>query len=128
VESDELGTDNPVEVCGVVTEAKFVNPHVLLHVRETETGAAVESWTFSFTGPNGLFRRGIDRRVFQEALFPSGTRVLVQGLRRKLSSRTDAYPLPVEAYTISLADGRTLTDGSAWVNGPMPRPRMRCWT
>ena len=69
---------NPFEVCGVVIKAEFINPHPQVRVTATDNRGDAKIWTFAFSSPNGLVRRGVTRSVFQDELFATGIRVLIQ--------------------------------------------------
>jgi hypothetical protein len=117
--------NNPFEVCGVVTKAEFINPHPQVRVTATDGEGNAKVWTFAISSTASLVRRGITRLAFQDELFAAGTRVHVQAF----PDRRD--PSWATAHTISLSDGRTLTDTSIQppnTSTHVQAPRPRCST
>ncbi len=87
-------TDQPVEVTGVVTEVRWVNPHARFFVEtEGEDGATV-TWDFELASPNILYRRGWRR----DSLKPGDT-VTVMAFRAR------SVPFFANTSTVTLSDG-----------------------
>ncbi|MDD2662173.1 MAG: DUF6152 family protein [Dechloromonas sp.] len=98
----EFDGDQPVEIKGVVTKGKWVNPHSWLYVDVKDNGGAVTNWGFEFGSPYSLQEKGLTRDVLQP-----GAEVTIKGFRSK-SGKPYAY-----AVTVTLADGRVFKTGGA---------------
>ena len=73
-------TNLPVEVTGVVTEVRWVNPHARFFVETQDENGETVTWDFELASPNTLFRRGWSRDSLEPGdtvtvtAFPSRTR------------------------------------------------------
>jgi len=68
----------PVVITGVVTQAVWANPHVMLSMEETDVGGAVTTWRLELGAPSVLLQRGWTR----VALRPGAT-LTVHGMRAR---------------------------------------------
>ena len=66
-------TDERITVAAIITEYRFVNPHVQLYF-DIETDAGVEQWQGELTAPNKLARAGWTKNTFKP-----GDRVQISG-------------------------------------------------
>ena len=98
----EYDADKPVDVSGVVTKAKWVNPHSRLLIDVRNPDGSVTNWSFEFGAPNALEGGGLHK----EDLKP-GDRVNVKGF---LSKNGGPFGYSV---TLTLADGRSFKTGGA---------------
>ena len=90
-------TNQPVEVTGVVTEVRWVNPHARFFVEtENEDGETV-LWDFELASPNTLFRRGWSRN----SLKPGDT-VTVKAFRAR------SVPNMANTSSVTLSDGQSV--------------------
>jgi hypothetical protein len=88
-------TNLPVEVTGVVTEVRWVNPHARFFVDVEGADGAVITWDFELASPNSLFRRGWSRN----SLKPGDT-VTVTAFRARNA------PHLANTRTVTLGDGQ----------------------
>jgi hypothetical protein len=98
----EFDSAKPVAVQGVVTKARFVNPHSWLYLDVKGKDGSVTNWGFEFGTPSSLRTNGLDK----EDVRP-GSQVRVVGYRAK-----NGGPFGYCA-TITLASGRKVQTGSA---------------
>lgn len=98
----EFDADKPVEVKGVVTKAKWVNPHSWLYVDVKGPDGTVTNWGFEFGAPNALENRGLKKSDLK-----AGEEVTIQGYRSKNGS-PNGY-----SVFVTLADGRKVQTGGA---------------
>jgi Family of unknown function (DUF6152) len=98
----EYDADQPVELTGTVTKAKWVNPHsrVLVDVRNPD--GTVTNWSFEFGAPNALEGRGLSKADLQP-----GAQVFIKGFRSK-----NGGPFGY-SVTLTLPDGRSFQTGGA---------------
>lgn len=87
-------TNLPVEVTGVVTEVRWVNPHARFYVEVEGQDGEVITWDFELASPNSLYRRGWRR----DSLKP-GDRVTVTAFRARNA------PHLANTSTVTLSDG-----------------------
>jgi hypothetical protein len=104
----EYDADQPVEVTGVVTKAKWVNPHSRLFVDVKNADGTVTSWGFEFGAPNALEGKGLTKADLQP-----GAQVRINGYRSK-----NGGPFGY-SVTLTLADGRSFQTGGA-ADAPPP--------
>lgn len=90
-------TNLPVEVTGVVTEVRWVNPHARFFVDAEGEDGEVVSWDFELASPNSLFRRGWNRHSLKV-----GDMVTVTAFRAR------SNPWLANTATITLSDGQTV--------------------
>lgn len=98
----EFDADQPIEIKGVVTKAKWVNPHSWLYLDVKDQTGNVTNWGFEFGAPFSLQSQGLTK-----AVLPVGTEVTVKGYRSK-----NGGPFGY-SVTVALADGRTFKTGGA---------------
>lgn len=98
----EFDRSKPVEVQGVVTSARIVNPHAWLYLDVRNSDGTKTNWGFEFGTPILLKTKGIAR----EDVRP-GTTVRIVGYRSK---NTGPFGY---AQTVVLGDGRSFEIGSA---------------
>jgi Family of unknown function (DUF6152) len=98
----EYDADKPVEVTGIVTKAKWVNPHSRLFVDVKSTDGTVTNWSFEFGAPNSLEDHGLTKADLQP-----GAQVQIKGYRSK-----NGGPFGY-SVTLILADGRSFKTGGA---------------
>lgn len=87
----------PVEVTGVVTEVRWVNPHARFFVDAEGEDGEVISWDFELASPNSLFRRGWNRHSLEV-----GDMVTVTAFRAR------SNPHLANTSTVTLSDGQTV--------------------
>jgi hypothetical protein len=98
----EYDADQPVEVSGAVTKAKWVNPHSRLFVDVKNADGTVTNWGFEFGAPNALEGKGLTKADLQP-----GAQVHIKGYRSK-----NGGPFGY-SVTLILADGRSFQTGGA---------------
>jgi hypothetical protein len=98
----EYDADQPVDVSGVVTKAKWVNPHSRLFVDVKNADGTVTSWGFEFGAPNALEGKGLTKADLEP-----GAQVRIKGYRSK-----NGGPFGY-SVTLTLADGRSFQTGGA---------------
>jgi hypothetical protein len=96
----EFDATRPLDLSGVVTEAKWVNPHAWLYLDARGRDGSVTNWGFEFGAPNVMEDRGLKKEYLQP-----GTHVHIRGFRSK-SGEPIGY-----AVTLTLRDGRTYKTG-----------------
>lgn len=90
-------TNLPVEVTGIVTEVRWVNPHARFFVEtESEDGETVV-WDFELASPNSLFRRGWSRTSLKP-----GDIVTVKAFRAR------SVPNLANTSEVTLSDGQSV--------------------
>ena len=100
--SAEFDADKPIDLQGVVTKIKWVNPHSWLYFDVRSADGTVTNWGVEFGAPNQLARIGLEKKDVAP-----GTRVHVKGY---LAKNGGPYGYSV---TIALPDGRTFQTGGA---------------
>jgi hypothetical protein len=98
----EYDGDKPFELSGVVTKARWVNPHSWLFFDVKGTDGNVTNWGVELAAPNALANKGISK-----ADLGTGAQVHVKGF---LSKNGGPWGY---AVTITLADGRSFQTGGA---------------
>lgn len=98
----EFDADKPVELKGVVTRFRLVNPHSWLYLDVTAADGTVTNWGVEFGTPNALAQRGLTK-----ADLAPGTEVFVKGY---LAKNGGPYGY---AVSTTLPDGRTFQTGGA---------------
>lgn len=107
----EFDSSKPVTIDGVVTKARFVNPHSWIYVDVRGRDGKVTNWGFEFGTPSSLRAKGLDR-----ADVAFGTKIRVNGFRAK-----NGGPFGY-ATVIVLPGGRKVQTGGA---PDAPRPTGR---
>lgn len=98
----EFDADKPVEVKGVITKAKFVNPHSWVYLDVKDANGTVTNWGFEFGAVNALETRGLKKSDIRP-----GDEVQVKGFRSK-----NGGPFGYSVL-VKLADGRAIQTGGA---------------
>jgi hypothetical protein len=105
----EYDADQPLDLTGVVTKARWTNPHSWLYFDVTAPDGSVTNWGVEFGAPNALEGKGLKKTDL-----PPGTHVHVRGYRSKNGG---AFGYSV---TLSLDDGQTFQTGGAQDSPPAP--------
>ena len=98
----EFDADKPMNLKGVVTKVKWVNPHSWLYFDVTNQDGTVTNWGVEFGTPNALARKGLTKEDVK-----AGTPVQIQGYRSKNGG---AFGYSVQ---VTLGDGRKFQTGGA---------------
>lgn len=98
----EFDATKPIELKGVVTKAKWVNPHSWLWFDVKNADGTVTNWAVEFGAPNALASRGIDKNTLKV-----GDPIQVKGFSSK-----NGGPYGYSVF-VTLADGRTFQTGGA---------------
>lgn len=98
----EFDSAKPLAIQGVVTKARFVNPHSWIYLDVKNKDGSVTNWGFEFGTPSSLRTNGLSK----EDVRP-GTNIRVGGYRAK-----NGGPFGYAA-TITLDSGRKVQTGSA---------------
>jgi hypothetical protein len=98
----EFDADKPIDLQGVVTKAKWTNPHCWLYFDVKAPDGTVKNWAVEFGTPGALSGRGLKKNDL-----PAGTPVHIKGYASK-----NGGPF---GYSVSLTlkDGRTFQTGGA---------------
>jgi len=104
----EYDGDKPLDLAGVVTKARWVNPHSWLYFDVKGADGAVTNWGVELAAPNALSSKGL----VKTDLAP-GAAIRVMGFLTK-NGGSFGY-----AVTLILADGRSFQTGGA-PNTPGP--------
>jgi hypothetical protein len=103
----EFDADKPIDIAGVVTKARWVNPHSWLYVDVKNPDGTVTNWGVEFGTPNALATRGLKK---EDLLV--GAPVRVTGYRAK-----NGGPFGYSVY-VTLQDGRRFQTGGAQDSPP----------
>lgn len=98
----EFDADQPIDLKGVVTRARWVNPHSWLYFDVKNADGTTTNWGVEFGTPNQLAGRGLTKEDVKV-----GTEVHIKGYRAKNGG---PYGYSV---TLTLKDGRTFQTGGA---------------
>ena len=98
----EYDASQPIDLQGVVTKARWANPHSWLYFDVPATDGAVTNWGVELGAPNTLALKGL-----QKADLHVGTTVHIKGYRSKNGGQF-GY-----AVTLQLDDGRSFQTGGA---------------
>jgi hypothetical protein len=98
----EYDGDKPLDETGVVTKARWVNPHSWLYFDVKGPDGTVTNWGVELAAPNALATQGIAKTDLK-----AGAVVHVKGFLSK-----NGGPFGYAA-SITLADGRTFRTGGA---------------
>ncbi|MBS0348798.1 MAG: hypothetical protein JSR69_20310 [Proteobacteria bacterium] len=98
----EFDADQPLELKGTVTKAKWVNPHSWLYFDVKNPDGTVTNWGVEFGAPFTLAQKGLTK-----AELPPGTEVRVKGYKAK-----NGGPFGY-SVSVALADGRSFQTGGA---------------
>jgi hypothetical protein len=105
----EYDAEQPLDLTGVVTKARWTNPHSWLYFDVTGGDGSVTNWGVEFGAPNALEGKGLKKADLQP-----GTHVHIRGYRSKNGG---AFGYSV---TLTLDDGRTFQTGGAQDSPPAP--------
>lgn len=98
----EFDADKPIDLDGVVTKARWVNPHSWLYFDVKGADGAVVNWGVEFGAPNQLAGAGLTKQDLQP-----GTPIHIKGYRSK-----NGGPFGY-SVTLTLGDGRSFQTGGA---------------
>lgn len=98
----EFDAEQPVEVKGVVTKFKLVNPHSWLYLDVKGADGTVTNWGFEFSAPNALASRGLGK-----ADVKPGDEISIKGYKSK-----NGGPFGYSVFA-TLSDGRVIQTGGA---------------
>lgn len=98
----EFDADQPLDLEGVVTKVRWVNPHSWLYFDVKDKSGTVINWGVEFGAPNQLANAGLTR-----ADVVPGTVVHVKGYKAK-----NGGPFGY-SVTVTFADGRVFKTGGA---------------
>ena len=98
----EYDGDKPLDLTGVVTKARWVNPHSWLYFDVKAIDGTVTNWGVEMGAPNALAGKGLLKTDLQP-----GAAIQVKGYRSK-NGGPYGY-----AVTVTLHDGRSFQTGGA---------------
>jgi hypothetical protein len=98
----EFDANQPIELKGTITKAKWVNPHSWLFFDVKGADGKLINWGVEFGAPNALANKGLSK-----ADLKAGDEVSIKGYRSK---NGEAYGYSV---FVTLADGRPFRTGGA---------------
>jgi len=98
----EYDADQPIDLSGTVTKARWTNPHSWLYFDVKGADGGVTNWGVEFGAPNNLEGSGLKKADLQP-----GTKVHILGYRSKNGG---AFGYSV---TLILDDGRSFKTGGA---------------
>ena len=98
----EYDGDKPIDLSGVVTKARWVNPHSWLYFDVKGTDGTVTNWGVEMGAPNALAGKGLLKTDLQP-----GAEIHVKGYRAK-NGGPYGY-----AVIVTLHDGRSFQTGGA---------------
>ncbi len=109
----EFDAGKPLDLKGVVTRARWVNPHSWLYFDVKNADGTVTNWGVEFGTPNSLAGKGLTKEDVK-----AGTEVHIKGYRAKNGG---PYGYSV---TLTLKDGRSFQTGGAQ-DSPAPATAAR---
>jgi hypothetical protein len=98
----EYDGEKPIDLTGVVTKARWVNPHSWLYFDVKAADGTITNWGVEMGAPNALAGKGLSKTDLQP-----GAQIEVKGYRAK-NGGPYGY-----AVTVTLHDGRTFQTGGA---------------
>jgi hypothetical protein len=98
----EYDADQPLDLSGTVTKARWTNPHSWLYFDVKGADGSVTNWGVEFGAPNNLEGNGLKKADIQ-----AGAKVHILGYRSK-----NGGPFGY-SVTLTLEDGRTFKTGGA---------------
>lgn len=107
----EYDSEQPLDLSGVVTKARWANPHSWLYFDVKGADGAVTNWGVELGAPNSLALKGL-----QKADLHAGAPIRVKGYRSK-----NGGPFGY-AVILTLADGRSFQTGGAQDAPPTASP------
>lgn len=108
----EFDADKPIEVKGVVTKVRLVNPHSWLYLDVKNADGSITNWGVELAAPNALASKGLSK-----ADLKPGAEVGVKGYRAK-----NGGPFGYAVIT-TLPDGRKIQTGGAQDTPAAAAPR-----
>ena len=94
---------NVVQIQGVVTEVRWLNPHAIFLIDVKRADGGVVSWTVELPAPSSLIAQGYKRNDLQPG----------SQIRADVWIAKDGSP-QADGRVITLADGRTISGVSRW--------------
>jgi hypothetical protein len=76
--SAEFDAQQPLQITGVVTKTKWVNPHSWIYLDVKDKSGVVTNWGFEFGSVSALARAGLTKSTV-----PPGTEVSIKGFRSR---------------------------------------------
>jgi hypothetical protein len=76
--SAEFDAQQPLQITGVVTKTKWVNPHSWIYLDVKDNSGVVTNWGFEFGSVSALSRAGLTKSTV-----PPGTEVTIKGFRSR---------------------------------------------
>ena len=98
----EFDAEKPLEIKGVVTKFKLVNPHSWLYLDVKGADGVVTNYGVEFSAPNALAERGLGK-----ADVKPGDEITIKGYRSK-----NGGPFGYSVFA-TLSDGRVIQTGGA---------------
>jgi hypothetical protein len=98
----EYDGEQPIDLSGVVTKARWVNPHSWLYFDVKAADGSITNWGVELGAPNALAGKGLLKTDLEP-----GAQIEVKGYRAK-----NGGPFGY-AVTVTLHDGRTFQTGGA---------------
>src|SRR5882757_114815 len=99
--SAEFDAQQPLEIKGVVTKTKWVNPHSWIYLDVKGADGTITNWGFEFGTPSNLQRIGLTK-----ASLPVGAEVLIKGYHSR-----NGQPFGYTLSATTLADGHVYQIG-----------------
>jgi hypothetical protein len=103
----EFDVDQPVTLCGTITQMEWINPHSWLHVDVKNDDGTTTPWMIEGGTPNTLLRRGFTREAVK-----AGTEITIEGYRAKNGANR------ANGRDLVLPDGSRLFMGSPGTGAP----------
>ncbi len=110
----EFDANQPLDLKGTITKAKWVNPHSWLYFDVKGADGKVTNWGVEFGAPNALANKGLSKGDLKP-----GQEVSIKGFKSK-----NGEPYGYSVY-VTLADGRTFQTGGAQDAPAAPAPVAR---
>jgi hypothetical protein len=105
----EFDSTKPMEFVGTVTKVEWFNPHARFYIDVKDETGKVTNWNFELGSPLQLHRQG-----WRQDSLKVGDQITVEGFLAKDGSKM------ASASKITLADGRTVFNGSPTDGRPTP--------
>lgn len=99
--SAEFDSSRPIDLVGVVTKARWVNPHSWLYFDVKEADGSVTNWGVEFGTPSSLTGKGLTKDDVKP-----GTEVHIKGYRSR-NGGPSGY-----SVSLTLNDGRSFQIGT----------------
>ncbi len=106
--AEEFDANAPVRLQGKVTQVDWSNPHVMIHMTETNGNL---TWNLEAASPTELARKGWARDTLK-----TGDQITVEGFRAK------SEPMTAAARVIQLPDGKRMSAADDEDGGPKIAP------